>query len=105
MLRRRGHRVYYIGANTPVDDLVQLSDDVDAAAVLISASMPDALAQLRARADRLDGIAPVLIFGGAAFDREPAAAEELGGRYLTPDVTAAVERLEAMLERQPELAS
>lgn len=95
-LRREGYRVLYVGANTPVADLREMSERVDADAVLISASTPDSVRALMDETSHLTDIAPVLAFGGLAFDARPQLAEKLGGVYLSKDLDAAMGALRSL---------
>ncbi len=97
VLRRHGYRVSYLGADTPVADLVALAFERKPDAVLISATGVESLAALNARREDLLQAAPVVAFGGRAFDADPAAAERLGGHYLADNVVDAVERFGALI--------
>jgi MerR family transcriptional regulator, light-induced transcriptional regulator len=99
MLRRYGFTVYYVGANTPVEDLASMAHDVRPAAVLISASSIESVHQLLQKREHLRGIAPVLALGGNGFNGDPRRAEMVGGVYLADNVREAVERLQALLAR------
>jgi MerR family transcriptional regulator, light-induced transcriptional regulator len=92
-LRRAGYRVYYIGADTPVADLWQMAKSIRPAAVLISAMLPQSVEALLAERDTLRVLAPVLVFGGAAFEGQPELARSLGGIFLGNDLKEAIERL------------
>ena len=89
-LRREGYRVLYTGANSRLKDLRDMSRRVEAEAVMLSASTPDAVRALMEETQVMDGIAPVLAFGGMAFDAQPQLAEGLGGLYLSKDLEAAM---------------
>ena len=104
-LRREGYRVLYVGANTPVADLREMSERVDADAVLISASTPDSVRALMDASAYLDGIAPVLAFGGMAFDARPQLAEKAGGIYLSKDLDAAMGALRSLVGAQEGVAT
>jgi MerR family transcriptional regulator, light-induced transcriptional regulator len=99
MLRRSGFRVYYVGANTPVDDLVSMAAELKPAAVLISASSVDAVQQLLRKREQLQGVAPVLGLGGHGFNADPRRAELVGGVYLADNVRDAVGRLHELVAR------
>jgi DNA-binding transcriptional MerR regulator/methylmalonyl-CoA mutase cobalamin-binding subunit len=92
LLRRAGNAVYYVGADTPVADLNAMAHQLGASAVMLSASAPEALDALEREIDVLKQLAPVVVYGGAAFDRDPSRAERLGGVYLADDVGEAVKR-------------
>jgi len=95
MLRRQGYQVYFVGANTPVEDLAVMASELQPFAVMISASSIDAVHQLVAKRHLLEGIAPVLALGGYSFNTDPALAERVGGQYLGASVPEALERLAA----------
>ncbi len=99
LLRRAGYAVYYVGADTPVADLQAMADHLGASAVMLSASAPKAVDALEQHADRLKKLAPLVVYGGAAFDRDPSRAERLGGVYLADDVGEAVKRIDEILGR------
>lgn len=95
-LRRRGYHVTYVGADTPVADLAAMAAEHRPLGLMVSASMPESLAELRATRDALVGAAPIVAFGGMAFDGRPSVAEELGGVYLADNVVDAAERFDAL---------
>lgn len=88
-LRRRGYHVLYFGANTPVADLVATTKERAAVALMISASTGESLDELRKRRSLLRDAAPVVVFGGPAFNQQPDAAEELGGVFLADNIVDA----------------
>ena len=92
-LRRGGYRVYFIGADTPLPDLVELARSLRPAAVFVSVSMPEYLEPLKAGRSFFDKMAPVVAFGGAAVENKPEIARSLGGHYFTNDLSQVVERL------------
>lgn len=98
-LRRAGYRVIYLGQNVPLESLESLVRRLRPAAIGCSAARPETAARLRPlRAmitdlHRQTGYAPILVCGGAAFNRDPHLAEQLGAAYLGPAALAAVERL------------
>lgn len=93
MLRRNGYQVYFVGANTPVEDLAAMARELKPLAVMISASSLDAIQQLIHKRQHLAGIAPVLALGGYGFNTDPSLAERVGGRYLGASVPEALEHL------------
>lgn len=101
-LRRRGYHVLYVGANTPVDDLVAMAKHHDALALMVSASTGESLNELRARRALLAGAAPLIAFGGTAFNQRPEAAEELGGAYLADNVVDAARAFDELATRRAE---
>jgi methanogenic corrinoid protein MtbC1 len=97
-LRRAGLRTHYLGANTPVADLIRFCHEVRADAVMISAGSLEAIDALREHNADLREAAPVVAFGGAAFNASPELAHELGGEYLGSDAATALNRLLSRFE-------
>ena len=97
-LRRAGYEVMYLGAATPVEDLATMAAQVSPAAVLISATTPESVKQLRAEKQRLSGVAPLLVLGGQAFAKRQEVAAELGGVLLGDDAGGIVEELTRRLD-------
>ncbi len=93
MLRRHGYQVYFVGANTPVEDLASMARELQPFAVMISASSIDSVHQLVDKRAQLEGIAPVLALGGYGFNADPTLAGRVGGQYLGATVPEALERL------------
>ena len=100
LLRRAGHRVLYLGANTPVKDLRDLAHTLRPAGVMISASSAESVAQLTEARSYLVGMAPVVAFGGGAFNRQPGLAETLFGTFLAEDAAGAVRRFAELVQQQ-----
>lgn len=100
LLRRRGYQVYFVGANTPVEDLAAMARELLPFAVMVSASSIDAIHQLVAKRRHLEGIAPLLALGGYGFNTDPALAERVGGQYLGTTVTEALDRLAAEVRQR-----
>jgi hypothetical protein len=65
---------------------------------MISASSPESLERLNENRSFLQGIAPVLAFGGTIFNRHPESCERLGGTFLSHDAAAAVERFNDLVQ-------
>ncbi len=99
LLKRAGYRVYYVGAATPVPDLAEMAATIKPAAVMVSASLSASADALVAARDRLQNLAPVVVFGGGAFDQRPELARSLGGKYLSSDISEVVKSLVSLLEK------
>lgn len=100
MLKRAGYRVYYIGANTPVTDLRDIAKEIQPIGMLVSASTIDSVQILMEHRNILQGAAPILAFGGRAFNEQPELARALGGIYLAKDATDAVDRFHELVQEQ-----
>jgi MerR family transcriptional regulator, light-induced transcriptional regulator len=94
-LRRAGFRTHYLGANTPIEDLVRFAREVKAEVLMISVSNAEVLENLRSTARFLLEAAPLVVYGGAAFNERPEMARELGGEYLGSDSAMALDGLMA----------
>lgn len=99
LLRRAGFHVVYLGANTPVKELRDLALSLRPAGVMISASVGPSVEMLLEQKAHLVGIAPVLAFGGAAFNARPELAETLYGTFLAPDAKGAVRRFGKLVQQ------
>ena len=100
ILRRKAFRVYYIGANTPVYDLASMATEMMPQVVMVSASIAGSLSALFEEKARFKSMAPIVVFGGPAFDENPDLARDLGGHYLSADLEEAAEGLVKLLEQK-----
>lgn len=100
MLRRAGYRLYFLGANTPLADLREMARHIKATGVMISASSSEAVQRLMEERGQLTGMAPVLAFGGLAFNERPELAKALGGLYLASSADQAVEHFHELVQAQ-----
>ncbi len=97
-LRRNGYGVYFVGANTPILDLVEMSKKVNPVAVMISASTPTILESLSQFRDSLKDIKGYLVFGGRAFTQKPEQAKHLGGMYLGSSILEVVDHFDRLIQ-------
>jgi len=104
LLRRSGYQVYFVGANTPVEDLADMARAVKPVAVMISASSVDSVHQLMNKRGYLNDIAPLLVLGGNGFNTDPRRAELVGGRYLAANGRDAVERFHDLVREHVSVA-
>lgn len=86
VLSRQGFDITYLGQATPLQDLAAMANETAADAVLISASLPEAIERLREERVLLRSHSAPILFGGRAFEGSPEAAEELGGVFLGNDL-------------------
>ncbi len=90
-LRRAGIRTHYLGANTPVTDLAHFAKEVQADAIMLSASTPEVIEGLRPQAHLLVEAVPLVVYGGYAFSQNPVLADELGGHFVGNNAGAALD--------------
>ncbi len=97
LLRREGYRIVYVGANTPVDDLLELARQHRPLALMISASTQMSVHALLEKREALRASVSPIFYGGAAFNAQPHVADELGGHYLGSNVIDALPRFESLI--------
>ena len=100
-LRRAGVRTHYLGANTPIPDLARFAREVSAGAIMLSASTPEVIEELRPQAHLLREVVPLVIYGGYAFSQNPHLATELGGVFAGHSAADALEFVLKQLEPKP----
>lgn len=90
VLNRQGWRIGYLGASTPVGDLIRLAGTTHPDLVVVSATRPETLAPLTAQLIRLAGTAPLALAGRGTTGE---LADAVGARLLTGDPVTAAENL------------
>lgn len=105
-LSRRGYSVVYLGANLPLDDLLETVRRVDPAMVLMSTST-DVGARRLAKASHIlsslrhDGapgaVRPLTGYGGGVFIDHPALRAGVDGIFLGPNAADTVEAVDREL--------
>ncbi|MGZ4737767.1 MAG: cobalamin B12-binding domain-containing protein, partial [Ilumatobacteraceae bacterium] len=88
VLNRRGWRVNFLGASTPVEEMVRVAGQVHPDLVVVSAVSPDRFAEVAADLSGLAKMAPLALAGAGATRR---MADELGVRLLPDDPVTAAE--------------
>jgi len=90
-LRFQGVRTIYLGQDVPTEDLLRTAEDSQPDVVAVNAGSPAGAALVPGLATRLAAAAPLttLVFGGYAFDSDPALREVPGARYGGPDLRSA----------------
>ena len=92
VLSRHGWRIDYLGASTPVDDLVVLAGATRPDLVVVSATRPERFATVTAQLTRLAGAAPLALAGPGATSE---LADTVGARLLTGDPVTAAQNVRA----------
>jgi MerR family transcriptional regulator, light-induced transcriptional regulator len=90
VLNRNGWRIEYLGANTPIDELVRLAGVKRPDLVVLAATRPERLDGLAEDLTRLARIAPLALAGAGA---SRAVADTVGADLLTDDPVTAAERM------------
>jgi MerR family transcriptional regulator, light-induced transcriptional regulator len=89
----RGWDSTFLGASTPVADLVAMVVDTAPDVLAISATLPTHVEQVRASigAVRATGADPIVLVGGRPFLQVPDLWEQVGADGTAPDARSAVE--------------
>jgi methanogenic corrinoid protein MtbC1 len=90
VLNRNGWRVGYLGANTPMLDLIQVASEIRPSLVVLAASTPERFAAVVTELVRLAGIATLALAGEGATEN---LADETGARLITEDPVTAAQQL------------
>ncbi|WP_406056398.1 MerR family transcriptional regulator [Kribbella sp. NBC_00889] len=88
VLARNGWRIRYLGANTPITDLLRIAADTTPAEIVLAAAVPERLTPIVAELRELASAAPVALAGAGASQ---SISDEVGAQLLAGDpVTEAV---------------
>jgi MerR family transcriptional regulator, light-induced transcriptional regulator len=90
VLSRSGWRVEYLGANTPMSEMIQVTARTRPGLVVLAASAPQRLAAVMPELVGLAELAPLVLAGAGATEDFAAGA---GARLLTQDPVTAAEQL------------
>ncbi|GAA3142367.1 cobalamin B12-binding domain-containing protein [Streptomyces rameus] len=97
VLRLRGWRVDFLGAQTPTPHLVSHLHSTSSEAVLLSGSLPTHLPTAHAAITACQAVGVPVMAGGRAFGPNGRYARALGADHWAPDARAAAAVLEAEL--------
>ncbi|MGK2965894.1 MAG: MerR family transcriptional regulator [Tepidiformaceae bacterium] len=97
LVRHRGLRPVYLGADVPLDTIVRTALDLPAAVIAVHALAPESGALVRDLATQLNALSPAsVVYGGPAFD-PPAALQDLGPAvYGGTSLNGAVETIDRL---------
>jgi MerR family transcriptional regulator, light-induced transcriptional regulator len=96
VLNRNGWRVGYLGANTPMLDLIQVASEMRPSLVVLSASAPERFAAVVPELARLAGIATLALAGEGATEK---VADGTGARLITADPVTAAQQLAGSISK------
>lgn len=88
VLNRRGWRVRYLGASTPLPDLIQVTAQTHPSLVVLAATMPERFEALVPELSTLAEMAPLVLAGAGATTE---LAQSIGARVLDGDPVTAAE--------------
>lgn len=90
VLNRRGWRVRYLGANTPMPDTITVASQTRPGLVVLAATTPDRFEAVVRELAELAGIARVLLAGEGATKQ---LAQRIGAQLLAGDPVTAAEQV------------
>jgi methanogenic corrinoid protein MtbC1 len=99
LLRDCGYRVEYLGPDIPLEDLLDYIAAEKPKMVVISATIGDSIPQVSEFSQQLSKMkaAPLLGFGGAAFNRNPETGQRIQGVYLGKTMSESLLRVKELL--------
>jgi DNA-binding transcriptional MerR regulator len=101
LLRRTGWDVIYLGANVPMSQLDTTIESTRPKLVILSAQSLVTAAALAEMAQMLSEDKIMVAFGGGIFVRIPDLKKHISGHYLSDDISAIHDRVEAVLSASP----
>ena len=98
LLRNRGYRVEFLGANLHLDDLTDYSQQIKPALVVLTASTNRAGMELLRAQAKLNTIspAPKFCYAGFAFDFDPELVKKIPGIYLGSSMVKALDHIKSL---------
>lgn len=99
LLRNRGNRVEFLGANLHLDDLVDYARTIEPALVILTASTNRVAMELLRAEEKLKSLSlpPIFCYAGFAFDKDPYLVEKIPGNYLGSSMVKALDRVKVLL--------
>jgi MerR family transcriptional regulator, light-induced transcriptional regulator len=98
LLRRRGYKVIYLGANVPASRFTETVKDTKADLVLLVAQQLVSAATLQSAAHALSSKGIPVAFGGRIFNLRPSLMEYIPGFFLGNELGAAIGEIEKILK-------
>jgi methanogenic corrinoid protein MtbC1 len=98
LLRSQGYRIDYLGADIPLDDLVDFVESEKPAMVILSVTMQGAAKYVEIASQKIAALkkAPLFGYGGAIFISQPKLRLQVKGTYLGDSINSAVETIEKL---------
>ena len=98
LLRNRGYRVEFLGANLHLDDLTDYSQQIKPALAVLTASTNRAGMELLRAQAKLNTIspAPKFCYAGFAFDFDPELVKKIPGIYLGSSMVKALDHIKSL---------
>ena len=99
LLRSKGYRVEYLGADIPLIDLVDYASYEHPKMIILSATMEETAFEMKPMEKMLSKIRPTPVFGytGSIFLSQPSLIEEIPGNYLGDNFDDALDTVDNLL--------
>jgi methanogenic corrinoid protein MtbC1 len=99
MLRHEGYQVEYLGADVPLEDLVDYARQEKPDMICLSATSKENALTFAKLESQLKTIrpAPVFGYGGMAFNVDPSLIERIPGHYLGDTIVEARQKIKELL--------
>ncbi len=101
MLRRRGLSVHYLGANVPLDQLIDTIVQIKSKLTIFSAQQLITAATLLNVSQPLTEHGISVAYGGRIFNLLPQIQDRIPGHYLGSDFAEAIETIEGLVAPRP----
>jgi len=99
LLRNQGYRIDYLGADIPLDDLIDFVQEERPNLVILSATMPDAAEYVIKAGTKINNLPRPSLFGygGPLFVNQPKLRSQVMGSYLGDSLDDAVKTTNTLL--------
>lgn len=97
LLRRRGYKVIYLGANVPAERFSETAQQARTDLVLLAAQQLPTAATLQHTAQVLTSKGIPVAYGGRIFSLRPSITNYIPGYFLGNDIASAIDEIEKVL--------
>ena len=104
LLRRRGLKIIYLGANVPAEDFLETIKSVRSDLVILVAQTLISAAALQSTAKSLSSLQVRIGFGGRIFNLQPSLSAKIPGSFLGDSVTTSLDTVDKLLQAKPKPA-
>jgi MerR family transcriptional regulator, light-induced transcriptional regulator len=102
LLRRRGLKVIYLGANVPAERFEETLDTIQPSLVVLTSQQLRTAANLQQTAALLSAHGATVVYGGRIFTTQPDLTKHIPAHYLGDTLEAGIEKIEALLVSRPD---
>ncbi|HZU85858.1 MAG TPA: MerR family transcriptional regulator [Anaerolineaceae bacterium] len=101
LLRSNGYRVEYLGADIPLEDLLDYAKHEKPRMIILAAFLDGAALELRHFQEKAARLRPAPLFGygGLAFVQQPALIQKIPGNFLGKTLDESLQNVQALLPK------